>query len=168
MTIHVNHDGVQTWTTKDKTAWGHGPWLQEPDKVQWIDPATNLDCLAVRGPMGVWCGYVGLPPGHPLHGKKYDVVEGLVPELEVHGGLTFSDRCTEDLPEGEGVCHIPEPGRPTDVWWLGFDCGHGQDYIPSMPETLRAAIGLLPEPRYRTLDYCRAEVTRLAGQLDDR
>src|SRR5437868_4216905 len=35
---------------------GPGPWWDEPDKVQWIDPATDLDCLAVRGPFGAWCG----------------------------------------------------------------------------------------------------------------
>jgi hypothetical protein len=26
----------------------------------------------VRGPSGSWCGYVGVPPGHPAHGLHYD------------------------------------------------------------------------------------------------
>lgn len=152
----------------DKSGWDRGPWDDEPDKVQWIDAATGLDCLAVRGPMSCWCGYVGVPPGHRFYGVDYET-----PDVDVHGGLTFADRCMEDTLEGEGVCHIPEPGRPADVWWLGFDCGHFMDLVPRMNATLRD-IGheRLPAPPgfedvYRDLDYVRAETVRLAAQLID-
>lgn len=167
------------WQTIDKTGWGPGPWSDEPDKIQWVDLVTDLDCLIVRGPMGSLCGYVGLPPGHPLHGSHYEA-----PDVDVHGGLTFADRCMEDLPEGQGVCHIPAPGRPADVWWLGFDCGHFMDTSPGLEARMRAAgipsnediaapftptyaAGMFT-PTYKPVAYVHREVTGLAEQLAQR
>jgi hypothetical protein len=129
-----------------------GPWWDEPDKVQWIDPATGLDCLAVRGPFGAWCGYVGVPPGHPLHGADY-----LDVDVDVHGGLTFAGSCRDDAPEESGICHVPFEGRPAHVWWLGFDCSHCDDYAPGLL--------VFPGETYRDLGYVRDQVATLAGQL---
>lgn len=56
---------MKTWTTVDKSDWPTGEWHQEPDKAQWIDQATGLDCLIVRGPFGALCGYVGVPQSSP-------------------------------------------------------------------------------------------------------
>jgi len=78
------------YRTRDKSAWGGGPWDDEPDKVQWIDKETDLDCLIVRNRGGALCGYVGVPPSHPWFEKGYDDVD-----VSVHGGLTFSDTCNE-------------------------------------------------------------------------
>ena len=99
------------WRSLDKSTWGRGPWQQEPDKKQWVDAATGLPCLIVRNHGGALCGYVGVPPGHPWHGKAYsgpclkaepctETYCGHSPEglIAVHGGLTFSDDC-EDLSE---------------------------------------------------------------------
>lgn len=72
----------------DKSNWDEGAWQQEPDKKQWRDKATDLPCLIVRGPSGGLCGYVGVSPSHPLHGKDYDAVD-----VDVHGGLTFANGC---------------------------------------------------------------------------
>lgn len=59
--------------TTDKSAWGPGPWQEEPDKVQWLDEASGLPCLAVRNEQyGNWCGYVGVSAGHPLYEVEYD------------------------------------------------------------------------------------------------
>lgn len=74
----------------DKTEWARGAWDQEPDKIQWQDEATGLPCLIVRGPSGALCGYVGVAPDHPWHGKDYDSCE-----VEVHWGLTFAHGCAE-------------------------------------------------------------------------
>lgn len=63
---------TKEWHKDDKTAWGDGPWLNEPDKRQWQDEATGLSCLIVRGPVGALCGYVGVPEGHPAYGLSYD------------------------------------------------------------------------------------------------
>lgn len=150
----------RSWKTVDKASWPRGPWDDEPDKVQWVDPATDLDCLIVRNHWGAHCGYVGVPPGHPCHGAGYGAVE---PDPDVHGCLTFADGCNEEALEGEGICHIPYPGRPDDVWWLGFDCAHYQDYQPGFPEGYSMLVN--KNCTYRTIDWVRAEVTSLAGQL---
>lgn len=164
----------------DKSDWDDGPWQEEPDKIQWRDEATGLACLAVRHSRhGHWCGYVGVAEGHPAFGKGYDDVQGLAPiqpedewqGFDVHGGLTFADFCQED-PEAkqQGICHIPQPGEPDRVWWLGFDMGHAWDRSPGMEALLRS-IGrpdypaLHREQEYRTLDYVQEECTKLARQL---
>jgi hypothetical protein len=75
----------------DKSDWkSRGKWDNEPDKIQWQDEVTGFPCLIVRGPHGALCGYVGVAPGHPLHGKEYDDAE-----VDVHGGLTFAHGCSE-------------------------------------------------------------------------
>jgi hypothetical protein len=134
----------------DRSEWDRGPWDSEPDKVQWKDGATGLDCLAVRHPhSGHWCGYVGVPPGHLLHGKGYDT-PAVYPHgegcesgdesyhysctpggvLSAHGDLTFADECQEADAPCRGVCHVAAPGEPDKLWWLGFDCAHCDDASP--------------------------------------
>lgn len=95
------------WARLDKSSWGDGPWQNEPDKVQWLDEATGLDCLIVRNNGGALCGYVGVPESHPWHGKDYSQCTQTpacdesycdhTPEhrLRVHGGITFADGCNE-------------------------------------------------------------------------
>ena len=46
-------------------------WLNEPDKANWIDEATGLDCMIHRGQSGALCGYVGVPESHPSFEKDY-------------------------------------------------------------------------------------------------
>jgi len=181
---------VRTWTNCDKTGWDDGPWNDEFDKAQWVDEATGLDCLIVRGPIGALCGYVGVSPEHPWHGisysgkmnpgeGEYDYESAPDGNVEVHGGLTYSDSCWEDAPEGTGICHIPEAGRPTDVWWFGFDCAHHMDRAPLMDKSSkemdewmiaegREPIGLSSFDRHRvyhTVEYVKSEITSLAAQL---
>lgn len=162
----------QTWThTEEERREIHrlttpGPWDDEPDKVQWIDPDSDLDCLALRNRLGVWCGYVGLPPGHPLHGQAVDE-----DDFDVHGGVTFrGSLCDEEAPEGHGICHVPLPGRPADVWWVGFDCGHAFDVMPAFMEYEKGTghEPLWPRSVYRDLGYVKGETARLARQLADR
>jgi hypothetical protein len=57
-----------------------GDWMGEPDKAQWPDPSTGLPCLAVRNRFGVWCGYVGVSPGH----RYYQVTGHRSPGHQVH------------------------------------------------------------------------------------
>ncbi len=163
----------RSYMTIDKSAWGHGPWQDEPDKLQFIDEATDLDCLVVRGPQGALCGYVGVPPEHPWHGKSYgdkvrepaeDEWSGNIDSIvDVHGGLTYSDSCNEAAAEDKGICHVPVPGRPGDVWWFGFDCAHYMDFAPRMRANVGVAFG--DDETYRTVGYVRGECARLAAQL---
>ena len=151
----------KTWTTMDKTSWGPGPWQDEPDKEQYADEATGLPCLVKRGPFGALCGYVGVSEGHPWFGKGYDDVPA-----EAHGGLTFADFCQEG-DEAKTICHVPGPGEPDRVWWLGFDCGHAWDISPAM-DAREAGRGWapihMPDSSYKTVAYVKAECARLAAQ----
>lgn len=145
-----------------KESWGPGPWQDEQDRLEWR--YKGMPCLIRRSPAsGAWCGYVAVPPGHPWHGRSWMDDDG-GPEVEIHGGITFSDKCT---PGGE-ICHVPEPGEPDDVWWLGFDCGHAFDVCPKfnaeaqaigIPSLLSTYFG-----SYRTMLYAKTEVERLADQ----
>lgn len=149
------------YTRLDKAKlWGEGPWVGEPDKVQFPDPETGLPSLGVRngGPgMGNWCGYVGVAPGHSLYGQDYQDREGMV---DVHGGLTFSGACQDSEEESEGVCHVPAKGESDEVWWFGFDCAHAGDYVPGMVQYGPTFAG-----EYRTLDYLKGETAKLAQAL---
>lgn len=132
--------------------WGAGPWVGEPDKVYWVSDGTP--CLAVRGPMGNWCGYVGLAPEHRFHGVDYFDVDGEI-QGAAHGGLTYAGECAGH------ICHVPEPGEPDDIWWLGFDCGHLGDLIPEL-----AAERLGLPGTYKTVGFVLDAVERLARAVN--
>ncbi len=142
-----------------------GEWDNEPDKIQWLDEETGLDCLMHRNHSGTWCGYVGIAESHPLFGKDYDSVD-----VEVHGGLTYADVCQQTGDEAHGICHVPIEGRPEKMWWFGFDCAHGGDLMP-VSLAIRAKYGedahtWMGRPDvYRDRAYVENEVTKLARQL---
>lgn len=153
------------WTV-DRSTWAPGPWDSESDREQWKTEA-GFPGLIVRNNLGGLCGYVAVPPGHPAHGKEYDDVD-----VRVHGGLTFAKPCFEEGP----ICHVPEPGEPDNVWWLGFDCVHGGDRHPALSKRECMSPGMREiEDRiaarggrqdvYRDMAYVRAEVESLAKQL---
>lgn len=80
----------------------------EPYKVEREWKHVGLSCAVVLAREAAHrCGYVRVPPGHPMHGKRYDD-----PDVDVHGGLTFAEleSCKEHA-DGQG-------------WWFGFDCAH--------------------------------------------
>ena len=134
----------------DRKGWPAGPWDDEPqDREEWRH-ASGMPCLMVRSPHGNWCGYVGVPPGHPYHGKEYGEAD-----VETHGGLTFAGAC-----QGR-ICHEAKPGEP-EPWWLGFDCAHCWDISPGM---VKYGLGSDPRAQYATARYVRNTVNALADQL---
>ena len=155
---------------KPKAQWPDGPWKHEPDEKRWEDRNTGLECLALRGPVGSWCGYVGVREGHPAYGfssykTDFDLVEiasgraakqvnvqHQVNEISVHGGLTYAG--TDDA-------------RGKHLHWYGFDCSHAGDYSPSYEaiEQLGQSTGWGCVVEYRDLAYVMAECGRLAEQL---
>lgn len=164
MTSQIINTPYIEWTTLDKSGWGPGPWQAEPDKVQWQDEETSLPSLAVRnGRFGHWCGYVGVPLGSKLAQTNRD-------DYEVHGGITFQDKCQEieedsNFDGSKGICHRALDGKP--VMWFGFDCGHSCDFQPGL-ESLwvnRGLPTLSKDERYRTLDYVKSEIKSLARQI---
>ncbi len=144
-----------------KAGWPKGEWQSEPDKIQWADEATGLPCLIVRGPHGGLCGYVGLSEDHAYFGKGYDDVP-----VEVHGGLTFADKCHPGEDESKGICHLPGPGEPDHVWWLGFDCAHAGDHSPAYEKYFKSCSWEADgHYQYRDVAYVKGQVTALARQL---
>lgn len=83
----------------------------KPYKVEREWKHAGLSCAVTQNrEAGNRCGYVRVPPGHPLHGKEYCDAE-----VSVHGGLTFAEL---------EPCNEHEDGQG---WWFGFDCAHAGD-----------------------------------------
>lgn len=146
----------------DKSEWEHGPWMDEPDRIEWRSEGTpRLPCLIVRGPSGALCGYVGIPEGHPYFGKES--TEAYCLDLDCHGGITYGAPCVE----GGHICHVPQPGEPDTVHWLGFDCAHSGDLSPAHQKHYRARgiYTCVEFESYKAVAYVRSEVERLAVQL---
>lgn len=122
----------------------NSPWLGEADCEAWRDSKTGYQCCISRGWSGALCGYVRVPMGHPAYRKK---ASHAVNRLQAHGGITFT-------------------GRPYSLtyrrtgWWVGFDCAHGDDYLPRRPELTGRVVG-----EYRDASYVRAQCSHLAEQL---
>lgn len=163
------------------------PWWSEDNKVDF--EAEGFRCAMRRGPLGSWCGYVGVPKEHPWHGKSYsDTIKPTKTMLENRDPLSygpidllcasFNDKpLEEECPIGLALSvhggltyaddHEPY-GKPDGLWWFGFDCAHSGDGIPSFIEgaiyspNMRA---LQRNEPYRTQSYVVAECQSLAAQL---
>lgn len=158
----------QSWINDqvDRAKWADpSAGAGEPDKAQWKDATTGLDCLANRHPTsGHWCGYVGVAPGHKFYGKGYDDVrlDGTDDTyIDVHGGLTFAGECEPSDAPCRGVCHVPAPGEPDTLWWLGFDCAHSGDVSPGYDHGMQREW----HSTYKSLAYVKSECAKLAAQL---
>jgi|SRR5690349_268965 len=150
MTVKASH-------TLDKSKWLSGPWVTEPDIVEWVDEASRLPCLILRNPeSGSLCGYVGVPPGHPAYGYAYsgideaDEVDECIRHIRVHGGLTFSGSRPDGVEDG--------------LWYFGFDCAHYGDKSYFSAPLAGAMKGLL-QGEYRDVTYVMDECADLARFL---
>lgn len=155
-------DEVREEHTIDKSGWLRGPWIDEPDRVEWRDKATGLPCMLRRVEHGHLCGYVAVPPGHPWHGVDMSMSwEDDHPEA--HGGITFASECS-----GE-ICHAPMPGEEAAVWWLGFDAAHAFDYCGmTLPAGLRDKLSspsMVDLAAYKNQAYMMNECATLAAQV---
>ncbi len=175
-----------------KEEWGPGPWQDEPDELTWTDESTGYKCHIRRTWMGSLCGYVGLSEGHRLYGKSYsyrfptgaftrnqteidqqgaiplmlesmqtrmNVNDGCLPLdclINVHGSITFSNMWP-DLEDG--------------LWYMGFDCGHCDDYQPGLIASTEKALDHFSPLReygtYRTIEYVKDQCRELARQLHE-
>ena len=139
---------------EDRSEWGRGPWDNEPeDKLVWKDEKTGLDCMMLRNGSGAWCGYVGVPEYHDMHGVEYYKDDNLT-FLSVHGGLSYSAGCSGH------ICHLGDE-ETGHVWWFGFDCGHSNDRVPN-PGMWTANYSW---SEYRTKEYVISEIQQLALDL---
>lgn len=88
-------------------------------------------------------GYVVIPVGHPAHGKHYDSID-----VEVHGGLTFSELIDEKMLKEWAANH----GLTADdigKWVVGFDTCHYADNQNNWPK-----------------DAVQKETDKLAAQIE--
>lgn len=124
----------------------------EPDYFRWIDGQSSYACAIRRHPqLQHLCGYLGLPAGHPWHGKDYDHCQMIDGEwAEVHGGLTYA----ADHEPGE---------KPDGLWWIGFDCAHAGDWSPGLDRAPRN-YGDDYRETYKDFKYVTRELEELAAQ----
>jgi hypothetical protein len=123
------------------------------DKIVQEMGGRNMRCFMIddydvaikRSHLGVLCGYVEIPKSHQLHQKR----KKLERKIDCHGGLTFF---------GDGS----QVGLPFD-FTVGFDCGHGFDYIPQFADLyIRDAV----EAQYRDEEYVINELQSIVKQLE--
>lgn len=120
----------------------------------WSGEYLGFAVYARRSDLGVWCGYIGLPQGHPWVGH-----EPL--DVSIHGGVTYAQNGLTNRTVGD-----------FSVWYLGFDCGHYGDFIPSFvavepgvdPLATAARRAVMDDCAYRTLEYAQVELRGLAEQ----
>lgn len=163
-----------------RNEWGEGEWVNEPDRLQWVDKLSGYYCLIHRNVTGALCGYVSIPEQHCLHGIYYhaEITEfndfldhpfiSIESFFDCHGGITFSGESTKEATEnfGIGLAGFLE----NNLWWLGFDCGHAGDYCPTIEANykklkLPAIINLIEVPIYRNIDYVKSQCMELAFKL---
>lgn len=161
----------------------HTPWTKEPDSADF--EAHGLKCALRRGPVGAWCGYVGIPKEHPLHGRDYDemvktpksIIERKIDVDKVGAvtlfcaGLNNNDETLKagllqislalDCHGGLTYAADKEPCGETDgLWWFGFDAAHCDDITPNVGFNHEGAV-------YRDEAYMRGECESLAKQLSE-
>lgn len=162
---------IHQYTPEEKEKWwGDGEWVKEPDVVTFGH--LGIKCMVQRIAMeepyakdfhvfgGYLNGYVSIPSDHPYYQKKYEDID-----IECHGGLTF--------------------GECSDAHWIGFDCSHSGDYVPSTEhlkktapwmqecrdreEELKTRFDLHNSPifnrTYRNIHFCMEECKNMAEQL---
>lgn len=158
--------------------WGYGEWLEEPDNVTFIH--EGIECIVIRivakeicGHMfgGHLCGYIKIPDDHHFYSKNFmDFDNGH--DLDVHGGITYSEI------DNKNHSYLPNEGH-----WIGFDCAHSGDYIPSM-EYLRKTDPIFKQfnegspifkkykhlaifnPSYKNIAFCIDECKSMAEQIN--
>lgn len=145
----------------------------------------DFPCSIWRNKMGVLCGYIGVPRGHPWYGEEYSEINA-----HVHGGITYTEHELYGHPNtvtrlqdrvehaSDGVMRdfyqrhldreLDHQGDSRefphvtglDIWWLGFDCGHAYDYIPA----LSMIPNITTKECFRDEEYVRKEITSLVSQ----
>ena len=139
--------------TKDKM--GLGVWLYEEDFIQFhynhsrvdtyfeanspivVVPGSSFLCMAQRGPLQNWNGYVGVGQDSALFGLSYgELGERFGWDIPAHGGLTIANtilpfKRNEKRPHEQLRYVHNQKGWARKKWFFGFDCAHSGDLIPN-------------------------------------
>lgn len=169
-------------TPCDKTSWLPGPWQDEEDLASWQDTLTGYRLAMLRHPhFGHWCGYVKLPPSHPLCSLSYSAQVPAPPDLanrpvdiDALGAITVfcsSIKLSPDLSQASIDLQFPCHGGLTysDGPWFGFDCSHSHDLAPGMDAKMKELGCPIERPwqTYRDAPYVRGVLTQLAKAFWD-
>lgn len=139
-----------------KSYWGPGPWANEPDKLNWIDPETGLDCMIVRNRAGNLCGYVGVPESHPWFGVGYSGC------INKHEPKTFEQK-KADAQKWFDKATKEHAERPTGVSESALECARLVLKPFLDPAKYPTWVDM---PRFECLDYGRAEDQRCKAPQD--
>lgn len=139
--------------------WGDGEWVHEADVVTWeykgvkcrIHRIARWEKDQLCG--GYFCGYISLPDDHPWAKEDPFSID-----CDAHGGITFGKNHEDD-------------------YWIGFDCAHSMDVIPSMIKQREKIHSDLLEKipslkdldvfksSYKNIAFCIKECENLADQI---
>lgn len=156
------------WTSEEKIKrLGYGEWVEEIDVLgfEYRGYINKIIRVMQREPVskeeywfgGHLCGYIQIPDYHPYF-KDKDKCDN----MDCHGGITFN--------------------QAHDEHWIGFDCAHSGDYVPSMEFMRRTNPELISIPEkfplppgfekfslfntiYRNVQFCIDECTKIVDQL---
>lgn len=160
-----NYTEECTYTADQKQEWwGCGQWVDEPDQVSF--EYEGIQCIVSRIVMegldgethgGHLCGYVRVPPAHPVYGKAVD---------------------------DDSISSITYSKLQNAEHWIGFDYLNSTDYSPSiehhnktLPDFMKLEqdfaeslkkIGVDGVKRkYRNLDFCIENCKYIVKQLNE-
>lgn len=155
-------------------------FFREPDYVDGC--AFGLPIHMRRNHAKAWCGYVGIPRGHPFFGLSFSdrvpVNRGTILVKDQSPMALFIEAFHKedghvaldillDCPGGVtwGANHVPLGGGLPGYWYLGFDCSHYNDLSPK-----DMVQGLIEDMSwrsgtYRDYDFTLAACRKLAEQL---
>lgn len=146
-------EGIHHVTSDKKLkAWGYGEWVEEPDQIEF--EYLGYQCLILRmmypvdNPvvlgMGNLNGYVKIPDDHPWNGLDEEDIP-----CNVHGGITYAQ-------------------NRNDGFWIGFDCGHTLDIVPSMvrnsPGYMEALASFNVPISYKNISFVENEIKSIVNQ----
>lgn len=153
------YEEINHFSINQKLNWfGYGEWVEEPDEVLFT--YKDYECKVLRilqqeesNPLhffgGYLCGYIRIPNTHPYHHRIFEKME-----IDCHGGLTF------------GCVSIGH--------WVGFDCAHFLDYVPSLEKMIRSDLDLSiytsyrMNRHYRNIKFCIKECKNIVDQLEEK
>mgnify|MGYP001591236123 CR=1 FL=1 len=163
MQTEIEKEETHLVSIECKLKWfGYGEWVEECDKITFEHKGYACMVMRVIQPEpgqrdcvfgGHLCGYVKIPEYHYLHAEKdYSKIP-----LLCHGGLSYMS---------------------VDSPWIGFDCGHYLDIIPSFKKleehqtdrrlkeiTEMISSHPLLKRTYKNMDFCTKQCISIVDQL---
>jgi hypothetical protein len=126
------------------------PWDREPWRQEFI--YKGFHCMILKHlSLKHLCGYVAVPI------KTYNMLsKEKMFFVHVHGGITCSEIGNDTT--------FPKSFDGSDMWWLGFDCAHIGDLVPSLYE-IEHNYPYHDNEKYKNSEYVRNELESMVDQI---